>query len=50
MEYGEEDVEQLEREIENVMRRSNMGGESGMLGTDDARTVNMTVVHESFAS
>lgn len=55
MDYDEDDVEQLEREIENVMRRSNLGNESGLLygsggGTvDDQKTVNMTVMHDSFS-
>ena len=32
MDYDEEDVEQLEREIENVMRHSNLGHSSGLIG------------------
>ena len=54
-EYDEEDVEQLEREIENVMRRSNLGNESGLLygsggiTVDDTKTVNMTVINDSYS-
>eukprot|EP00353_Schmidingerella_taraikaensis_P016482 CAMPEP_0185602134 /NCGR_PEP_ID=MMETSP0436-20130131/1567_1 /TAXON_ID=626734 ORGANISM="Favella taraikaensis, Strain Fe Narragansett Bay" /NCGR_SAMPLE_ID=MMETSP0436 /ASSEMBLY_ACC=CAM_ASM_000390 /LENGTH=121 /DNA_ID=CAMNT_0028232245 /DNA_START=1269 /DNA_END=1635 /DNA_ORIENTATION=- len=52
-EYDEEDVAQLEKEIENVMRRSNLGNSSllhiNASNYDDKNTVNMTVLNDSFA-
>lgn len=51
--YDEEDVEQLEREIENVMKRSNLANSSALYlnasAYDDQGTVNMTV-NDSFAA
>lgn len=45
--YDEEDVEQLEREIENVMKHSNLANNSALYlnssAYDDHGTVNMTV-------